>query len=107
MCHSTNQPFCESPLKNNQVKLEPHTVQEEEDADDGHDDFFTSDKVSTEDIFTQVAKNNQKKKNSNHFDDEMPSQKPKGDKSRGFKSQNQSKKEYSDFQHRQKRQKFI
>lgn len=96
----------ESPLKNNQVKLEPHTVQEKEDADDG-DDFFTTDKVSTEDIFTQVAKNNQKKKNSNHFDDEMPSQKPKGDKSRGFKSQNQSKKEYSDFQHRQKRQKFI
>jgi len=94
----------ESPLKDNQQ--ESHKDQEEEDADDG-DDFFTTDKVSTEDIFTQVAKNNQKKKNSNHFDDELPSQKPKGDKSRGFKSQNQSKKEYSDFQHRQKRQKFI
>jgi hypothetical protein len=91
---------------------------------DNQDDFFAAnDGVTTEDIFTQVQ--NQKKRNPSSsvngagagrsfnnrengditpHDYQKRGKKP--DKSRGFKTQNQSKREYASFQHRNKRQKF-
>jgi len=92
--------------EDNKNKQESDDDQEKEE-DDGHDDFFAAAKVSTEDVFAQVQKN-QKEKGSKHFDDgEMPyGKRRRPDKSSGFKSQNQSKRGYRDFQNRQKRQKW-
>ena len=92
---------------------------------DNQDSFFAvNDGVTTEDIFTQVQ--NQKKWNPSRsingastrksfniresdeitpHDYQKRNRKP--DKSRGFKTQNQSKREYASFQHCKKRRKFV
>jgi len=94
-----------------QLKSDGNRVKEEEDVEEEeHDDFFASDKVSTEDVFAQAQKNQTRKKNSERYgndsNDDMPYRKRQPDKSRGFQAQNQSKRQYRDFQARQKRQKF-
>ena len=108
-----------SSLKNELNQTEPNSAQDNsirEDEDDNKtddvDDFFAADnKVSAEDIFTKVQ-NEKKKGRKQHFvdddDDDMPynNKHSKPDKSRGFKTQNQSKREYRNYQSRQKRQKF-
>ena len=103
-------------MKNELNQTEPNSAQDNsirEDEDDNKtddvDDFFAADnKVSAEDIFTKVQ-NEKKKGRKQHFDDDdMPynNKHSKPDKSRGFKTQNQSKREYRNYQSRQKRQKF-
>ena len=77
------------------------------------DDFFataTTTTTSTEDIFSQVQ--NQGSRSGKTYENNFNTAKGgrgggKGDKSRGFKTQKQSKKEYASFQNRNKRQKFI
>jgi len=75
------------------------------------DDFFATDTAtSMEDIFIEVQNNDRKKqknpKRQHHDNDNTMPYWKVPDKSRGFKSQNQSKKDYRNFQVRQKRQKF-
>ena len=77
--------------------------QDGEESDDDHDDFFTEDKVSAEDVFAQAAKINEEKRNRSSHSHYAEERKP--DKSSGFKSQNQSKREYRAYQHQKKRQK--
>lgn len=85
-------------------------IDKEDNDDSGDDDFFTNDKVSTEDIFNQIQnekKTNRGSERGRHYDNgDGLNRIKKPDKSKGFKSQNQSKREYRSFQHRQKRQKF-
>jgi hypothetical protein len=76
------------------------------------DDFFataTTTTTSTEDIFSQVQ--NQGSRSGKTYENNVNTNKGggggKGDKSRGFKTQKQSKKGYASFQNRNKRQKFI
>jgi hypothetical protein len=88
-------------------------AQDDDDIDEQDDFFAAKDGVSTEDIFTQVQ--NQKTTNPTSSAGRTRSGRPSNslnndsnpDKSRGFKTQNQSKRDYASFQHRNKRQKFI
>lgn len=76
---------------------------EEEDDDDDQDDFFTTEKVSTEEVFAQAQKQQHKERAA---DDNYTYQKKRSDKSKGFATQNQTKREFRNFQHRKKRSKF-
>mmetsp|Transcript_31366 Transcript_31366/g.75806 ORF Transcript_31366/g.75806 Transcript_31366/m.75806 type:complete len:554 (-) Transcript_31366:124-1785(-) len=89
--------------------------EEGDDGSDSGDDFFTTEKLSAGDVFTQVGKDNEKKKTrsgghrQHHFnddDDAHYNQHRKPDKSRGFKSQNQSGRDYRAYQNQRKRHKF-
>lgn len=92
-----------TPIKPNREPGHYHLEKEDKDEED---DFFTTDnKISTEDVFTQVQ-NDKKKYKKNYEDMPYNNKDGKGDKSKGFRTQNQSKKEYRDYQHREKRQKF-
>lgn len=67
------------------------------DNDDGsEDDFFTTDKVSAEEVFAQAE--GQQHKNMDHY-----SLKKGPDKSKGFSTQNQTKREFRNFQQKKKR----
>lgn len=79
------------------------------DGVDEQDDFFSTAnaKVSAEDIFTQ-AQNKNDDVGKTHVDKyQTRNHRSSGDKSRGFNTQNQSKREYAAFQHRNKRRKFV
>ncbi|KAL3804654.1 hypothetical protein HJC23_008469 [Cyclotella cryptica] len=75
----------------------------EEDDDDDQDDFFTTEKLSAEDVFAQAQQQHHKERAS---DDHYSYQKKRSDKSKGFVTQNQTKREFRNFQHRKKRSKF-
>ena len=79
---------------NESANLESHESSDEE----SKDDFFTTAKVSAEEVFAQAEKNNKK-----HHDDEGQYYSRKKDKSKGFSTQNQTKREFRNFQHRKKR----
>jgi len=107
-----NQELLDNNQKTKATIKERETEDIAADSDKSGDDFFSNDKVSTEDIFNQIQ--NEKKKahhasgRGRHDDIEgdLNRNKTKRDKSLGFKSQNQSKRDYRSFQNRQKRQKF-
>eukprot|EP00956_Cyclotella_meneghiniana_P031010 scaffold80165_cov63-Cyclotella_meneghiniana.AAC.2 len=61
------------------------------------DDFFTTVKVSAEEVFAQAEV--QQRKSIDHYDD----LKKRSDKSKGFSTQNQTKREFRNFQHKKKR----
>jgi hypothetical protein len=66
------------------------------------DDFFTTEKVPTEQVFAQAEKHqNHRRSNEDHYQ-----HKKRSDKSKGFFTQNQTKREFRNFQHRKKRSKF-
>lgn len=92
-------------LNNTKRVAEEEENRNNDDDDDEEDDFFTTEKVSTEDAFAQAQKEQQKNRHRHNNEDYMHFQK-KSDKSKGFASQNQSKREFRNFQHRQKRSKF-
>lgn len=98
-------------FKGNTTKGDDGSDDDISDAKEDIDDFFATDTaISMEDIFTEVQNNDRKKqknpKRQHHdHDHTMPYWKVP-DKSMGFKSQNQSKKDYRDFRVMQKRQKF-
>lgn len=100
------------PNSNQKRRPEPEPAEDGDSDEEEEDDFFASSdtKVSAKDIFARVQ--NERKENRSRGgrgggeEDASFGQRRKPDKSRGFKSQNQSRREYRAFQHRQKRQKF-
>lgn len=103
---------CKEERRNAAVEEYDHSTGSDDKiyGDDGDDDFFTTENVSTEDVFDRL----QNEKRTNHISgrgryndvDGIINRSKRPDKSRGFKSQNQSKSEYRSFQHRQKRNKI-
>lgn len=93
------------PKKNNSIvhsSQNDNKVNEQSDAESSEDDFFASEKISAAQVFKQ-AENQQYKK---HSTDDHYYQSRKGDKSKGFTTQNQTKREFRNFQHRKKRSKL-
>lgn len=66
--------------------------------EESKDDFFATEKVSAEEVFAQAEEKHYK-----HHDDESQHYSRKKDKSKGFSTQNQTKREFRNFQHRKKR----
>jgi hypothetical protein len=92
------------PKKSNSIMQSNQYDKDNEQSDvESEDDFFASEKISAAEVFKQ-AENQQHKKNST--DDHHYYQSRKGDKSKGFASQNQTKREFRNFQHRKKRSKL-
>jgi hypothetical protein len=93
------------PKENNSIvhiSQNDNKVNEQSDAESSEDDFFASEKISAAQVFKQ-AENQQYKK---HGTDDHYYQSRKGDKSKGFTTQNQTKREFRNFQHRKKRSKL-
>ena len=92
------------PKKSNSIMQSNQYDKDNEQSDvESEDDFFASEKISAAEVFKQ-AENQQHKKNST--DDHHYYQSRKGDKSKGFATQNQTKREFRNFQHRKKRSKL-
>ena len=72
----------------------------DESGDESTDDFFTSEKISAEEVFAQAERQHQ---NKSHSANDSYYSKKKSDKSKGFSTQNQTKREFRNFQHRKKR----
>ena len=86
-----------------------HVESEAESEEDEADDFFAAGTVSAGDVFAQLQTDQMKKKNSTQFgedDQYMPGEKRKADKSKGFSTQRQSKRDFRAYQQRERRQKF-
>ena len=82
---------------------------ESESEEDDTDDFFAAENVSAGDVFAQLQKDQTTKKQLRQFgedDQYIPGQKRKADKSKGFLTQKQSKREFRAYQQRQRRQKL-
>lgn len=93
-----------------ETKVQVHTqpdVESESDEDDDEDDFFAAGNASAGDVFAQLQKEQMKKKRQfDEGDTFLLSQQRKADKSKGFATQKQSKKDFHAYQQRQRRQKF-
>jgi hypothetical protein len=77
----------------------PNTVNKpSNDTDESEDDFFTTEKVSTAEVFAQAEKEQYILP-----DRKVGHSRKKSDKSKGFSTQNQTKREFRNFQHRKKR----
>ena len=83
--------------------------EEDDDDDDASSRFLLGVELATN--FCLLSNPLSGSASSSSNDDIMPYEYQKhnkmSDKSRGFKTQNQSKREYASFQHRNKRQKFF
>jgi len=88
-----------------QVHAQPDNESESEDDDE--DDFFAAGNSSAGDVFAQLQQEQMNKKRQfDEGDTFLLSQQRKADKSRGFATQKQSKKDFHAYQQRQRRQKF-
>ena len=89
-----------------QAQAQPDVESESED-DEEEDDFFAAGNASAGDVFAQLQKEQMKKKRQfDEGDTFLLSQQRKADKSKGFATQKQSKKDFHAYQQRQRRQKF-
>lgn len=94
------------PATTTKAQVQPVDESESED-DDDEDDFFASGDASAGDVFAQLQKEQMKKKRQfDEGDTFLLGQQRKADKSRGFATQKQSKKDFKAYQQRQRRQKF-
>ena len=91
----------------NQTKVQAQANDESESEEDGDDDFFAAENASAGDVFVQLQKNQMKKKRQfDESDTFLLGQQRKADKSRGFATQKQSKRDFRAYQQHQRRQKF-
>lgn len=91
-----------APKKSNAPNIKSTNEDEKADNDsdeESEDDFFASEKISAAEAFKQAEKSQHSHRETNdHY-----YQNKKGDKSKGFSTQNQTKREFRNFQHRKKR----